>query len=164
MKRNVSFLRKTVGENDMDTIDRAIIRLLLTNGRMSHEQLAQEVHLSRPAIHERIKRLQENGILRGYKAIVDWSALNLPLTVFIWVRGSGTAREIGRSLLRLSTASTLIEECHSLTGEWCVMLKARVADSQTLEQFIEQIRAIEGIQGTLTSLVLSTLSEEMHTL
>lgn len=144
----------------MDIIDQQIVRLLLANGRMSHEQLAQEVHLSRPAVHERIKRLQERGILRGYKAIVDWSALGLPLTVFIWVRGNGTARELAHSLMQINNSSALIEECHSLTGEWCVMLKARVTDPQALEKFIEQIRAIEGIQGTLTSLVLSTLAAE----
>jgi Lrp/AsnC family leucine-responsive transcriptional regulator len=144
----------------MDSTDQHIVHLLLINGRMSHEQLAQEVHLSRPAVHERMKRLQEKGVLRGYKAIVDWTALGLPLTVFIWVRGSGTAREIGASLMQLSHASALIEECHSLTGSWCVMLKARVTDAQTLEDFIEQIRAVEGIQATLTSLVLSTFSSE----
>ncbi|HEX4204201.1 MAG TPA: Lrp/AsnC family transcriptional regulator [Ktedonobacteraceae bacterium] len=143
----------------MDTTDQAIVRLLLAQGRISHEQLAQEVHLSRPAVHERIKRLQEEKILRGYKAVVDWGALGLPLSVFIWVRGSGTARETGRVLLQLSNSSALIEECHSVTGEWCVMLKARVADSHALETLIEQIRAIEGIQGTFTSLVLSTISE-----
>ena len=108
----------------MDTTDQAIIRLLLVNGRMSHEHLAQEVHLSRPPVHERIKRLQEKGILRGYKAIVDWSALGLPLTIFFWVCGTGTAREIVHSLVQLSDSSALIEERHSLTGEWCVMLKA----------------------------------------
>lgn len=143
----------------MDTIDQAIVRLLLAHGRMSHEQLAQEVHLSRPAVHERIKRLQEEKILRGYKAVVDWGALGLPLTVFIWVRGSGTARETGHLLLQLSNAFALIEECHSVTGEWCVMLKARVADSHALEELIERMRAIECIQGTFTSLVLSTISE-----
>ena len=70
----------------MDALDREIISFLRLNGRMSHEQISQQVNLSRPAVHERIKRLEEQGIIRGYQTLVDWSALGLPLTAFIWVR------------------------------------------------------------------------------
>ena len=62
----------------MDALDREVISFLRLNGRMSHEQISQQVNLSRPAVHERIKRLEEQGIIRGYQALVDWSALGLP--------------------------------------------------------------------------------------
>jgi DNA-binding Lrp family transcriptional regulator len=75
--------------SSLDALDRSIISFLRLNGRMSHEQISRQVNLSRPAVHERIKRLEEQGIIRGYQALVDWSALGLPLTAFIWVRTSG---------------------------------------------------------------------------
>jgi len=146
----------------MDEIDQAIVRLLLHNGRLSQEQIAREVHLSRPAVHERMKRLEEIGVLRGYQAVIDWEAFGLPLTSFILVRGTGTAQEIGQAIMQLNTAEALVQECHSVTGEWCVLLKARVASPRALEQLISRIRTIPGIQNTLTTLALSTFYEDGH--
>lgn len=147
----------------MDEIDRAIVHLLLRNGRWSQEQIAREIHLSRPAVHERMKRLEETGVLRGYQAVVDWEAFGLPLTSFILVRGTGTAQEIGQATMQLCTEDALVQECHSVTGEWCVLLKARVASPRALEQLIIRIRDIPGIQNTLTTLALSTFYEDGHT-
>ena len=145
----------------MDDIDRAITQLLLANARVSQEQLAREVHLSRPAVHERIKHLEEAGVLRGYQALVDWEALGLPVTSFIWVRTSGTTcREAGQAFLRLHTATAFVQECHRVTGEWCLLLKVRVASPLALEQVLDRIRAVAGVQETMTTLVLSTLAED----
>src|SRR5579885_166117 len=150
-------------EQTVDEIDRAIVHLLLRNGRLSQEQIARAVHLSRPAIHERMKRLAETGVLRGYQAVIDWEAFGLPLTTFILVRGSGTAQEIGQAILQLSRSDALVEECHSVTGGWCVLLKVRVASPRALEQLISRIRALPDIQSTLTTLALSTFYEDGHT-
>jgi Lrp/AsnC family leucine-responsive transcriptional regulator len=75
----------------MDAMDRKIVSVLMDNGRLSHEQIAREVHLSRPAVFERIKRLEGQGIIRGYGARVHWEALGLPLTAFVWIRASATS-------------------------------------------------------------------------
>jgi Lrp/AsnC family transcriptional regulator, leucine-responsive regulatory protein len=145
----------------MDDIDRSITRLLLANGRVSQEQLAREVHLSRPAVHERIKHLEEAGVLRGYKALVDWDALGLTMASFIWVRTSGTAcRVAGQTFMQLHTATAIVEECHRVTGEWCMLLKVRVASPLALEQLLERIRDVTGVQDTMTILVLSTIAED----
>ena len=145
----------------MDDIDRAITRLLLANGRVSQEQLGRDVHLSRPAVHERIKHLEETGVLRGYKALVDWDALGLSMTSFIWVRTSGTAcREIGQTFLQFRAPTAFVEECHRVTGEWCMLLKVRIASPLALEQLLDRIREVAGVQDTMTSLVLSTLAED----
>lgn len=143
----------------MDAIDRKIVSLLHGNGRLSQEALAQQVHLSRPAVHERIKRLGEQGILRGYQALIDWDALGLPITAFIWVRTSGTqCNEIGHVLMRLGNQESMIEECHRVTGEWCMLLKVRVALPLTLQELIDRIRAVPDVQATMTTMALSTLS------
>jgi Lrp/AsnC family leucine-responsive transcriptional regulator len=111
----------------MDEIDRAIIQLLLRNGRMSQEQLGQAVHLSRPAIHERLRRLEETGVLRGFTALVNWDAIGWPLTAFVWVKASGTScYDICQNLLHIPFASAILEECHRVAGEWCALLKLRM--------------------------------------
>ncbi|HEU5200643.1 MAG TPA: Lrp/AsnC family transcriptional regulator [Ktedonobacterales bacterium] len=144
----------------MDDVDRKIVRLLHSNGRVSHEQLAREVHLSRPAVHERVKRLEEDGVLLGYHAQVNWEAMDLPITAFIWVRtGKGKGREPGKEIMRLTSETTLVEECHRVAGEWCLLVKARAASPVALESLIDEIRDIPGVDVTMTTVVLSTLDE-----
>jgi Lrp/AsnC family leucine-responsive transcriptional regulator len=136
------------------------VRLLAHNGRMSHEQLAREVHLSRPAVHERVKRLEERQIIRGYRAWVDWAALGLDLTAFIWLRTAGERTHVvGTQILRLTNPTALVEECHVVTGEWCMMVKARAASPAALQDLIEHMRAIPHVRSTMTTLALSTLGE-----
>ncbi len=144
----------------MDEIDRKIAYLLHANGRMSHEQLAREVHLSRPAVHERVKRLEEAGVIRGYQALLDWGTMGLPITAFIWVGTAGVlSREPGRILMTLNTPTTRVEECHRVAGEWCLLVKVRAASPRALEALLDQIRGIPGVTRTMTTIVLSTLDE-----
>ena len=101
----------------MDEIDREIVRILHANGRLNQERVAREVKLSRPAVHERIRRLEEEGVIRGYKALVDWAALGQPVTAFVWVRTSGAkCRETGPVLMGLTCDGAAVEECYSVTG------------------------------------------------
>jgi Lrp/AsnC family leucine-responsive transcriptional regulator len=146
----------------LDAIDREIVDLLQSNGRLSQEQIAQRVNLSRPAVHERIKRLEEQDILRGYQALVDWSALDLPISAFIFVRVStvnAPCNDIGERIIRLHCANSLITECHRITGEWCMLVKARVASPLALQNVLDAIRAVPGVQDTMTTMILSTLQE-----
>lgn len=145
----------------MDAIDRKIVYLLSVDGRLSHEQIGRAVNLSRPAIHERVRRLEEQGIIRGYRAIVDWGALGQPITAFIWVRTAGVkCNETGQEILCLSCAEAVVEECHRVTGEWCMLLKVRVASPLALQDLIDRIRIVPGVKATLTNIALSTISED----
>ena len=145
----------------MDEIDHEIVRLLYANGRLNQERIGQEVKLSRPAVHERIRRLEEQGDIRGYKALVDWVALGQPVTAFVWVRTSGMkCRETGPVLMGLSCDGATVEECHSVTGEWCLLLKVRAASPSTLQDLIDEIRDAPGVAGTMTTVALSTIGED----
>jgi Lrp/AsnC family leucine-responsive transcriptional regulator len=124
---------------------------------MSREGVAREVNLSRPAVHERIKRLEERGVIRGYRALIDWAALGYPVTAFVWVRVSGKVDAVGRALLALADEASFVEECHRVTGEWCLLLKARLADPLALQGLIDRTREVEGVEATMTSLALSEL-------
>ncbi|GHO46169.1 Lrp/AsnC family transcriptional regulator [Ktedonospora formicarum] len=146
----------------MDAVDHKIVTLLQGNGRLSQEHIAQQVNLSRPAVHERIKRLEEQGVLRGYQARVDWGALGLPLSAFISVRYHTVevpANETTARIMALRCPDTIITECYRTTGGWCTLLKAHVATPLALQDLIDAIRAIPSVQETLTTMVLSTLEE-----
>ena len=145
----------------MDEIDREIVRILHANGRLNQERIAREVKLSRPAVHERIRRLEEEGVIRGYKALVDWAALGQPVTAFVWVRTSGAkCRETGPVLMGLTCDGAAVEECYSVTGEWCLLLKVRAVSPSTLQDLIDEIRDTPGIEATMTTVVLSTIGED----
>jgi Lrp/AsnC family leucine-responsive transcriptional regulator len=135
------------------------MRLLHANGRLSQEQLAREVHLSRPAVHERIRRLEEEGVIRGYTAVLDWRALNLPLIAFTQVKAARMSREAGKAIMTLANPAAFVEECHRVAGEWCLLLKIRAATPQDIEVLLDQIYEIPGVQSTMTTTVLSTLGE-----
>ncbi|MBA2681773.1 MAG: Lrp/AsnC family transcriptional regulator [Ktedonobacteraceae bacterium] len=145
----------------MDTIDRAIVSLLHIDGHLTQEQIAGRVNLSRPAVHERIKRLEERGIIRGYQARVDWSALGFPVTAFIWVSTVGAAcTETGREIMALSDVESLVEECYRVTGEWCFLIKARLISPLALQNLLDRIRNVPDVHRTTTTMALSALSEE----
>lgn len=145
----------------MDTIDRAIVSLLQFDGHMTQEQIAGRVNLSRPAVHERIKRLEERGIIRGYQARVDWSAVGFPVTAFIWVSTVGAAcSDTGREVMALSDAESLVEECYRVTGEWCFLVKARLASPLALQHLLDRIRDVRDVHRTMTTMALSSVGEE----
>jgi Lrp/AsnC family leucine-responsive transcriptional regulator len=145
----------------VDEISIEILKTLRADGRLSQEQIAQKVHLSRPAVHERLKRLEEEGIIRGYKALIDWNALNLPITAFIWVSAEGTAYpQMVRSFMELTTDTAMIDECHRVTGEWCLLLKVRTASPLALQNLLDQIRNTADVRETMTTVGLSTLCED----
>jgi Lrp/AsnC family leucine-responsive transcriptional regulator len=142
----------------MDAIDHAIARLLERHGRLSQEQLARRVRLSRPAVHQRLKRLEAAGVLQGYRAVLDWAAVGLPLTAFVWVRtGGASCAGVGPALLELGGEDGFVEECHRVTGDWCLLLKVRAASPLALQELIDRARAVTGVQATMTTLALSSL-------
>jgi Lrp/AsnC family transcriptional regulator, leucine-responsive regulatory protein len=146
----------------VDEIDRQIIALLRQNGRLTHEQIGREVNLSRPAVHERVRRLEEKGIIRGYTATFDWTALGYPLTALIWVRiADGRSRDSAQAMLRMNSDDAFVEECYRITGEWCLLLKARVTSPLALQDLIDRIRESPGVQATMTMLALSAVSEDV---
>jgi len=147
-------------DSTVDPIDLEIVRALQRDGRLSQEQLAQRVRLSRPAVHQRVKRLEAAGVIRGYQALVDWRALGKPMTSFIWVRTAGAdCVDTGAAILRAGDDRAVVEECHRVTGEWCMLLKVRVADPLALQDLIDRVRGLPNVQATMTTLALSSLTE-----
>jgi Lrp/AsnC family leucine-responsive transcriptional regulator len=141
----------------VEDADQAIVCALLADGRTSYTDLAKAAGLSVSAVHQRVRRLEERGVLRGYAARVDPATLGLPLTAFISITPTDPSApdDAPEQLAHL----TAIEACHSVAGEESYILKVRVASPYALETLLQQVREAAGV-STRTTVVLSTPYED----
>ncbi len=137
----------------MEEMNRRIIALLARDGRMSFTELAKMTGLSVSAAQQRVRRLEERGLIKGYGAVVDSDQAGLPLTAFVSIKpfDAAAADDAPERLQHLSA----IEACHSVAGEENYILKVRVASPAALEDLLQQIRAAANV-STRTTIVLST--------
>jgi Lrp/AsnC family transcriptional regulator, leucine-responsive regulatory protein len=137
----------------VEEIDRAIVAALTLDGRLSYTDLAEKVGLSVSAAHQRVRRLEQRGILRGYSAKVDYPALDLPLTAFVAIRpiDLSQADDAPERLAGLAE----IEACYSVAGDDHYLLLVRVASPADLERLLHDIRSAANV-ATRTTIVLST--------
>ena len=137
----------------LEATDRRIVELLAVDGRMSYTDLGKATGLSTSAVHQRVKRLEQRGLITGYGASVDHDVLGLPLTAFISVTPIDPAQpdDYPERLRDI----TEIESCWSVAGEESYILKVRVATPADLEDLLARIRAAANV-STRTTVVLST--------
>ncbi|HYN95082.1 MAG TPA: Lrp/AsnC family transcriptional regulator [Pilimelia sp.] len=138
----------------MDHIDRALIELLRGNARLSFAELARQVGLSAPAVHERVGKLESTGVIRAYRADVDPAAIGLGVTAII-----GVVQEAGREsddVMDRLRAQPEIESCYFMAGEESFLLTARVGTIGELEHLVVRLNRIPGIASTRTAIALST--------
>lgn len=137
----------------MEETDRAIIAALTTDGRLSYTDLADKVGLSVSAVHQRVRRLEQRGVIKGYAARVSYEALELPLTAFVAIRPFDPSQpdDAPERLAHLSE----IESCYSVAGDDFYLLLVRVASPTDLERVLQEIRTAANVT-TRTTVVLST--------
>jgi len=137
----------------VEEIDRRIVSLLARNGRMSFTELARQAGLSVSAVHQRVRRLEQEGVIKGYAAMFNPEDIGLPLTAFVSVKPFDAAApdDLPQRLEHL----TAIEACHSVAGDENYILKVRVSSPAALEDLLYQIRTLGGV-STRTTVVLST--------
>ena len=121
---------------ELDATDWKILAELQEDGRLSFNPLGKRVNLSSPAVAERVRRLEEAGVITGYRAVVDPRRVGLPLTAFLQLRC-----ETGHCLLKTTAADDFPEvvEVHKLSGQFCSMLKLRTTSLADLEKLIERL-------------------------
>jgi Lrp/AsnC family leucine-responsive transcriptional regulator len=137
----------------LEEIDLRLVTLLARDGRMSFTDLARETGLSVSAVHQRVRRLEKRGVIRGYAALVDYDEIGLPLTAFISITPYDPAAP-DDAPERLSHLAA-IEACHSVAGDESYILKVRVASPVALGELLQQKRAAANV-STRTTVVLST--------
>lgn len=137
----------------MEDQDRRIVELLRQDGRMSYTDLGKAMGMSTSAVHQRVRRLEERGVIKGYAALVDPTAIDLPLTAFISITPLDPAApdDIPERLRDVQE----IEACHSVAGDENYILKARVRTPHDLEDLLGRVRATANV-ATRTTVVLST--------
>ena len=140
----------------VEDLDRLIIRLLAQDGRRSYTDLAKDTGLSVSAVHQRVRRLEKRGVVRGYHADVNPEAAGLPLTAFVSIKPIDPAAP-DDAPERLKDLAA-IEACHSVAGEESYILKVRVGSPADLEALLQEIRAAANV-STRTTVVLSTAFE-----
>lgn len=157
MAKNTNPVREEpVAPARLDAVDRTLLGLLAADSTQSYADLGQALHLSAPAVHERVKRLKRDKVIVATVARLDGAKLGRPLLCFVQVITSTVKR--ARQVAALASLPE-IEEVHTVTGESGILLKVRTRDTQALEQLLANVHAIEGVEGTRTQIALSTLLE-----
>ena len=142
---------------DLDATDLAILDLLQRNCKQALAEIGKHVGLTASSVVERIKKLEDAGVVRGYVALVDARTLGKDVTAFIGVSISHP-RAFEPFEKEIESAADVLE-CHHVTGQHTLMMKVKTESTETLEQLIDQIRRIEGVTRTETMVVLSTHTE-----
>ena len=145
--------RRTARVTHVEDLDLRILTLLSRDGRMSFTDLGKATGLSTSAVHQRVKRLEQRGVITGYAASVDHDQLGSPLTAFISIRPIDPSQP-DDSPERLRGIKE-IESCWSVAGEESYILKVRVASPTDLEVLLARVRAAANV-STRTTIVLST--------
>ena len=142
-------------------MDRQLIDLLRANGRASYAELARQVGLSSPAVHERVGKLEAAGVITGYRAVVDPAAVGLDVTALVERDRERRGRR-HRASRRACARCPAVEDCWRVAGSEGYVLKVRVTDIPALEATISALNRIRGVARTRTTVVLSTKWEGRH--
>jgi len=144
----------------LDDTDVRILALLQEDCRMPLARLGEQVGLSAPAVLERIKKLEAAQVIKGYHALVDARRVGLDVTAFIGVITSdlGAIEQFEEHVAAIDD----VLECHHVTGEYTLLLKVKTTNTSALERLIRQVRAIDGVARTETTVVLSTHVERVQ--
>lgn len=145
-------------ETSLDAIDRQLLSLLQSDCKTSLQELGDAVGLSAPSVVERIRKLEQRGVIKGYHARIDARAVGLDVSAFIGV-SMNYPKGIG-SVEKQVLALDEVLECHHVTGAHTLLLKVKTRNTSTLEALLSRIRAINGVQRTETMVVLSTRAEK----
>lgn len=140
--------------------DKAICATLQQNARASFSGIAETLGMSVPAVSERVHKLENMGIIEGYHAVIRHESLGYDVTAFIFVDIESSLYY--PSFIEKCKALAGIMECHAITGTASHLLKARAQSVKALEQLLSSIQRLDGVQRTITNLVLSTHIETMQ--
>lgn len=145
---------------DLDHVSLSILDLLAQDGRMSYQAIADEVGLSRPAVMERVRRLEEQGFITGYHARIDRARLGRPVTAFVAVRYPTSSAESEEPEILALAGHPDVLECHHVAGDDCYVLKVAAPSLEQLEQVLRSLKTANRPVSTRTTIVLSTVFEK----
>ncbi len=146
--------------DNLKEADKALCTALQQNARASYSGLAEMLGMSVPAVSERVHKLESSGIIEGYYAVLNHELLGYDVTAFIFVDIDSSLHY--DSFIRRCKELEGMLECHAITGTASHLLKVRAHSVKKLEMLLSAIQQFEGVQRTITNLVLSTHIETMQ--
>ncbi len=145
-------------DRTIDETDLKILEILQGAARTSNAEIARQVGMAPSAVLERIRKLEESGIIRGYETRVDPGALGLPLLAFVFVRTNDSAHS--RRTEEVLAGIPEVQEVHHIAGEDCFLVKVRTSTPQALGRLLrETIGPLESVTATRTTIVLESQKE-----
>ena len=141
----------------LDDIDITLIQMLQQKARVKRGQLAEHVGLSIPTISERLHKLEDHGIIRGYHAVLEPRKVDLQITAFIFLITESS--KFYTEIIANAREREEVLECHAITGKGSHLLKVRAQNTAALEKLLGDIQSWPGVKHTMTDVVLSTTKE-----
>ena len=142
----------------MDSLDLEILSLIQNDARVAHASVGERLGLTAPAVHARIKRLEREGVIRGYLTSIDPLAVNQSVLAFVRVMNSSAGKN-EQAFEGFIRQQPNILECHDISGEDSYMLKVRTDSPESLRRLLSRIRVFPGVERTVTSISLFTIKE-----
>ncbi len=141
----------------LDGTDIQILNILQTNGKITNAELARQIGMAPSGVLERVKKLEQKGVIQGYEVRLNPKALGISLSTFIQIKTEDAvgSAEIGKQLANI----TEVQEVHWTAGEYNYLVKARVSSTDTLALLMKKFGEIPGVRDSRTTLVLDTLKE-----
>lgn len=140
----------------IDEIDKQILTILQNDARTSNAEISRQIDLAPSGVHERLKKLEERGIIKGFRTDIDPTTIGFGQTAFVSVRTD----EYGKKLDELLAAIPEVLEVHDVAGEDCYLLKVRTKDTDELGKLLrERIKPMANVISTRTTVVLHTVKE-----
>ena len=148
--------------NQLDRIDRNIVRLLQRDARMAHTELARRVGLSTTPCKERVRRLEREGVIQHYQAVLDPAALDRALVVFVQIRLNRTSQDIFEQFTAAALDLPEVQECYLVSGNFDYLIKARVADMNAYRDLLgETLLTLPGVQESTRYVVMEQVKESL---
>ena len=147
----------------LSKIDGNILRELQSNGRISYAELARRVGLTTTPCMERVKKMEREGVITGYTAILDPAALHASLVVFVQIRLSRTSQDIFEEFAAAATALQEVQECYLVSGNFDYLIKARVADMDAYRKLLgETLLTLPGVHESTSYVVMEQAKETLN--
>ena len=152
----------TIANYSPDKKDLAILKLLQENARATVKEIAEKIHLSTTPVHERIKRMEETGIIKQYATLVDYAKVNKGLIVICYVSLKQHGKNAGVKFIKTMNELTEVIECFSISGEFDFMLKIVCEDMNTYYDFhVNKLSEIENV-GHVQSVFVMGIIKQTH--
>ena len=151
----------------VDEKDKEILYMLMGDAKVSAKDIGSRIDSPITTVYSRIKRLEDTGVIRGYKPILDAGKLGRPTTAFIFAQFSYRPPGVDKDLDQRQCAKEVarfpdVQEIHIITGDWDFLIKVREKDVAAVGQFVvDKLRTVKGISKTLTCMVFDSVKETL---